>query len=74
MNKKQPKSFTGWTFVSDNPRWKHYGEILIIGERNVIDSSYYDCIALDGSSPAVSTSSIRDMFNNGKLTPPAGSL
>ncbi len=66
-----PTSFFGWSFVSDNPKWKHFGEVIVIDRFNATDSSYYDCIALDGSCPAVGVQKVRDMFLAGKLTPPA---
>lgn len=65
-----PASFTGWSFVSDNVGWKHYGETLIVADRNATDSSYYNCIAPDGTSPAISVSHLREMFYEGKLFNP----
>jgi hypothetical protein len=66
-----PSTFVGMLFVSDNPNWKHHGETLVVVGRNSTDLSYYDCLALDGSSPAVSESHLKEMYRAGKLKPPA---
>jgi hypothetical protein len=68
---KLPDSFTGWIYVSDNPRSKHCGEVLVVADRNATDSSYYNAIALDGTCPAVAESKLLDLFRAGKLQPPA---
>jgi hypothetical protein len=67
---EMPPCFDGWSFVSDKKDWKHYGETIVVQKRNATDSSYYDCIAPDGSSPAVSDNHLREMFKQGKLIAP----
>lgn len=65
-----PGTFDGWSFISDSRNWRHFGEKIVVWHRSPIDSSYYDCLAPDGSSPAVSENHLREMFLAGKLTAP----
>lgn len=66
-----PSSFAGWSYTCNNPQSKLHGTLCVVWRRNAIAPEYWDAIGLDGSSPAIADSKLRELLLDGKLTPPA---